>query len=360
MPLGQIKIGSNIRDYSVDFSSSSDLTDSLKTFTPSVFVIDENVWKYHKDGILSSLKKNKNVIILAVNEEKKNLRTVQQLYAALTKLASKKNLTLISIGGGILQDITGFAASTIYRGIKWIFLPTTLLAQADSCIGAKTSLNFGEFKNLIGTFYPPAKIFIYPPFLKTQNDRDYYSGVGEMAKLHLMGGEKDTAEFIQKLRPISERDGSVLLGLTQRSLLIKKSYIEEDEFDSGRRNMLNYGHDFGHAIESATDFAVPHGQAVAIGMVLANIIAKKKDLLSAEKEMEIRQELLLPIIDAKLLKMPLNSSKVISAMQQDKKRTGQGLALVMMKTDHEMIRISDLSTKEAVDALVEYKTLIKG
>ena len=127
----------------------------------------------------------------------------------------RKNMNLISIGGGITQDITGFVASSLYRGINWIFVPTTLLAQVDSCIGAKTSLNFNHYKNLVGTFYPPSEIHIYPEFLKTLTKEDFYSGVGEMAKLHLMNGEEDTKIFVNSLDKIDKLDNQTLLERTQ-------------------------------------------------------------------------------------------------------------------------------------------------
>ena len=346
MRIDELTIKSNIKDYTAYFEKNDNFLKNLANLENSVFVVDENVWNLHKKGCLKSLPTEK-VIVQRVCEEIKNIDTVCELYEKIMAYAPRKNLNLVSIGGGIIQDITGFVASSLYRGINWIFVPTTLLAQVDSCIGAKTSLNFKQFKNLVGTFYPPSKIHIYPEFLKTLTKADYYSGVGEMAKLHLMQGEKDTLDFINNLPKIDKIDDLTVLERTQNCLKIKKSYIEDDEFDTGKRNMLNYGHCFGHAIESATDFAISHGQAVVVGMIIANEEAQKRGILSTEKEQFIKEKVLLPSLKTDLSKINIDIEKTIQAMGQDKKNLGIGLALVMIQDGYEMVKITDLSADEA-------------
>ena len=344
MYIDKLTIKSNIKNYDVFFENNSDFIQALSTKENSVFVVDENVWQAHKNNALHSLPQER-VIILPISEDVKNINTVCELYDKIMKFAPRKNLNLISIGGGITQDITGFVASSLYRGVNWIFIPTTLLAQVDSCIGAKTSLNFNHYKNLIGTFYPPSQIHIYPDFLKTLTKEDFYSGVGEMAKLHLMNGELDTKVFINSLESIDKLNPQVLLERTQNCLKIKKSYIEDDEFDTGKRNMLNYGHCFGHAIESSTDFAISHGQAVVVGMIIANKEAMKRGLLSKENEKYIREKVLEPVLKVKI--PDIDIAKTVEAMGQDTKNLGTGLALVMIKDGYEMVKITDLSKDEA-------------
>lgn len=346
MCVNELTIKSNIKDYTAFFEQNDEFIKNLATLENSVFVVDENVWNLHKEGCLNVLPAEK-VIVQPVCEEIKNINTVCELYEKIMAYAPRKNLNLVSIGGGIIQDLTGFVASSLYRGINWIFVPTTLLAQVDSCIGAKTSLNFKHFKNLVGTFYPPSEIHIYPEFLKTLTKADYYSGVGEMAKLHLMNGEKDTLDFIEALPKIDSLDGLTVLERTQICLKIKKSYIEDDEFDTGKRNMLNYGHCFGHAIESATDFAISHGQAVVVGMILANNEAKARGILSEENEQFIKQNVLLPSLKTDLSKINIDIEKTIAAMGQDKKNLGIGLALVMLADGYEMKKITDLDADVA-------------
>lgn len=343
MCLDSISIKSATGLYLASFEQSSSFLNELIAKENTFFVIDSKVATLYSN--LFTKIPTQNCFILDAIEENKNLDTVCQLYEKIMSLKPRKNMTLISIGGGITQDITGFLASTLYRGIKWIFVPTTLLAQVDSCIGAKTSLNFKQYKNLVGTFYAPSKIHIYHEFLKTLEKVDYYSGIGEMAKLHLMHGENATQEFINDLDKLDAIEPTVTLKRIKHCLNIKKSYIEEDEFDTGRRNMLNYGHCFGHAIESSTNFGIPHGQAVVVGMMLANKYAQKAGKLSSEKEKMICEKILFPILKANV--PTLDIEKTIQAMMQDKKNTGQGLALVMLTDMWEMQKINDLSFEEA-------------
>lgn len=352
MCLENLTIKSNIKNYIVHFEKDKNFLENLVKRENTIFIIDKNVYNLHKSNILANIPQDKS-IFLDISEEMKNIETACFLYEKIMQFSPRKNLTIISIGGGITQDVTGFVASSLYRGVNWFFVPTTLLAQVDSCIGAKTSLNFKHYKNLVGTFYPPSEIFIYPEFLKTLKREDFYSGVGEMAKLHLMNGEDATKNFVKDLSLIDKLDETTLLKYTQNCLKIKKSYIENDEFDTGKRNMLNYGHCFGHAIESSTNFEISHGQAVVLGMILANKEAKKRGILSEKNEEYIYNNVLKPIL---IVKIPqIDVSKTISAMRQDKKNLGKGLALVMLKDNYEMIKITDLQEDEARELLENVK-----
>jgi 3-dehydroquinate synthase len=345
-----ITITSNIRDYTVSFPESFEFLRDLEQYQERCYAIDQNVWRLYSEGPLKDLR-HSDVIVLPVEEELKSLESVQKLYDYLLQRNAKRNLTLVSIGGGILQDISGFAASTLYRGINWVFIPTTLLAQADSCIGAKTSLNYKAFKNLIGTFYPPSQVLVHTPFLLTQEDVDFYSGLGEVVKLHMIGGTESMHRIIEALPAIIGREPDALLESVRSSLLIKKGFITEDEFDTGTRNMLNFGHCFGHAIESAARYEIPHGQAVVLGMLLANIVARQRGLLSDEFHQFIARELLLPSLVVKVRNDYFDRASVIEGMKKDKKRTGIGLALVMMGDNNQMCRVNDLTEQEAGKAL---------
>lgn len=354
MHLDQILVKSKIRDYKVNFVENADFIYKLKEIPNSVFIIDDEVWNHHKDSCLSSLKNTDNIVI-PISENRKNLETVQELYAQIMEKAPKKNMNIISIGGGILQDISGFLASTLYRGINWIFIPTTSLAQVDSCIGAKTSLNFNSYKNLIGTFYPPSEVYIYPGFLLTQKPVDYYSGIGEMAKLHIMSGKDNTGLFVSALSEIKAIDVNKLVEMVKRSLLIKKSYIEEDEFDTGIRNLLNYGHCFGHAIESVTDFCIPHGQAVVIGILLANLVSRMRGVLSVDREEFFARNILLPIIKVNRENISFDPDLMVKAMKKDKKNTGSKLAIVIINDNYDLTRLNDLTEEEVNNALSELR-----
>lgn len=345
-----MKIDSRLGGYEVHIGPINDFLKTLSHSENHMFLVDENVSKYYSLDILGELPQSRTVILPAL-EDGKTLEGVQTVYDCLLDHSAKRNLTLVTIGGGILQDVTGFVASTLYRGVKWILIPTTLLSQADSCIGSKTSLNYKGFKNLIGSFYPPSSVWIDPYFLGTLSIEDFYSGLGEVVKLHIIGGDRNIQQLLNVFDSICARDVITLRETIQTSLEIKKSYITDDEFDLGRRNMLNYGHCFGHAIETVSDFRVPHGQAIVVGMILANYIAFKRGLLSKKRCSFIEERLLIPSLHSKLLPKDLNSVAIIEAMGKDKKRTGRGLVLVMTKDSEEMVRVDDLEADEVLDAL---------
>jgi 3-dehydroquinate synthase len=359
---GEFRIASHIRDYQVRLVDDPSFVSGFEQIPHRYYVVDENVWRLYSDGCLRDIDRER-VFVQPIREEIKSLESVQRLYDRLAEYPAKRNLTLISIGGGILQDITGFVASTLYRGINWLFVPTTLLAQADSCIGAKTSLNYKRYKNLIGTYYPPCEIFIHIPFLATLEPRDFASGLGEVIKLHIMGGPESLDSFIAAQPAIRQRDPQALRTAILNSLTIKHSYIATDEFDQGRRNLLNFGHCFGHALETTSDFALTHGQAVLVGIILANIAARNRGLLSRNLEEELAARLLLPALDTKpapshLAASSLDPDAVVNAMSKDKKRTGQGLALVVLKDGYELQKLDDFTPAEATAALAELTRML--
>lgn len=345
-----IRVKSSLREYEVHLGPVHDFVKHLASLEHKVFVVDENVWRSHSDGILSALPRSE-IITFPALEERKTLEGVQEIYEHLLQRSAKRNLALIAIGGGILQDVTGFAASTLYRGINWIYIPTTLLAQADSCIGSKTSLNYRGYKNLIGSFYPPSTVWIDPSFLTTLQPQDFYSGLGEVVKLHIMAGEEAIQQLLTDYDSICAMDMAALQHAIRRSLDIKIGYITDDEFDLGRRNMLNYGHCIGHALESVSNFRIPHGQAVVEGMILANHIAQRRGVLSEERRHFIETKLLMPSLNVITTPTDLQPAAIVEAMGRDKKRTGSGLALIMLADASEMIRVNDVEAQEVRVAL---------
>ncbi len=340
-----MQIKSNIHDYSVFFEDSFDFVEKLKQLPSRVFVLDRNVSELYPH--LTKGVDPKDIIFIDATEQNKTLDAVQDLLRQLVTREEKRNLTLISFGGGIIQDITGYAASCLYRGIKWIFVPTTLLAQADSCVGSKTSINFAGYKNILGGFYPPHQIYLCPAFLDSLSKTDYYSGIGEIIKFLLL---VDTAKpdfdeiytIAQDLYQNRHRQQAI-----ERSLAVKQSYINQDEFDSGKRNLFNYGHCFGHALEVSSDFNVPHGIAVTIGMIFANIVSVDRGYLTDETYQLLNKRLFLPNIPIKLDKRWFNSEPLLSALKNDKKRVGKDLTIILPSSDQiDAIKINDLTEAE--------------
>jgi 3-dehydroquinate synthase len=235
----------------------------------------------------------------------------------------------------------------MYRGLKWMFFPTTLLAQADSCIGSKTSINFDDSKNLIGTFYPPDIIYVDSAFCKTLTAEYFNSGLGEVIKFHLMSDKKGYDLLKRYLSKKDLRDNELFEEVIRSTLAIKRSYFEGDEFDSGRRNLLNYGHCFGHALESASSFKVSHGEAVIVGMGFANLVSLKRGLMSKAKYDEFEK-----ILSARHPKFDFASVKVedlIKYLKKDKKRVGSDLTMILSKDIGQQFKYDDLKESEVSD-----------
>ena len=277
--MSSIIIKSTIRKYEAFFRHSviESLGGELKP--GDVIVVDRNVFFHLEDDVQKLITESRHILIDAT-EEQKNYTSLTPIIEHLNGLSFRRGNRLIAVGGGITQDITAFIASIMYRGVEWLFFPTTLLAQADSCIGGKTSINIGKYKNQLGNFYPPSKIFIIPEFLRSLPELDFRSGMGEILHFYLVSGREDFA-FYREHYASAFTDEKTLLALVRRNLEIKKGFIERDEFDRGERLLLNYGHSFGHALETLTNYSMPHGIAVSYGMDIANFVSVKLKFIDA-------------------------------------------------------------------------------
>ncbi len=276
-----ISIRSQIFEYPVIFEK--DLSSRLKELNKKYkthLLIDKSVWNSYKQlfddkEIYASLK------IFDPVEDKKNIHEISSYIEHLLKYKIHKDHKLLVVGGGLVQDIGSFTAHILFRGIEWIFIPTTLLAMADSCVGSKSGINVGKYKNQIGSFHPPVKIIIHLPFLDTLPQTEIVNGVGEIIKHALIKGGK-AFDFFNKNIDRLGKDKKITEEIIYKSLLIKKEIVEKDEFEKNIRKILNYGHTFGHALEGYTKHEIPHGVGVLIGMDLANYISVKKGMLSLE------------------------------------------------------------------------------
>lgn len=346
-------IHSKFKDYEVHIEDNFNFVSTLSQIENKQFVIDQNVYDLYKE-LFTSIP-SEQVIIIEATETNKVIDTALHICEKMTEIPAKRNAVLISIGGGIIQDITGFVANILYRGIQWIFVPTTLLAACDSCIGGKTSLNYKKYKNLLGTFYPPDHIYICAEFFKTLSDRDYKSGLGEVVKFNIMAGEDGLQNITEHIDALLTRKSETVNYFVRSSLLFKKTFIEVDEFDRGERIKLNFAHTFGHAIEVVTNYEIPHGTAVAIGMIMADYISWKRGLLT-EGFVKASEFVLLKVIDIdiRLLNVPLQH--VIDAIRKDKKQTSEELTAVLLENVHGQsgLRVVHDMTENEVDAAVRY------
>ena len=318
---------SAVHDYNVHFVD--DFTHPLKKIIQpeDILMIDENIFGVYETRLKPILARAPHIVIQP-SEEKKSYQELGPLLEQFIDGGFRKNNKIIAIGGGITQDITTFIAANLYRGVEWCFFPTTLLAQADSCIGGKASLNFGRYKNLLGNFYPPNEIYIDLAFIDTLPRKEIVSGLGEMTHFYFVAGADDYERMRSEYRQ-AFHDKSVLEGLIQRSLMIKKATIEIDEFDRKERQIFNYGHSFGHAIESVTDYRVPHGIAVSHGMDIANFISVKMGLIDEGLRQRMREVLKLNWDEVPL--GGINVEAFIGALRKDKKNVGPEVRVILTK-----------------------------
>lgn len=305
-----MEIKSSIRNYSIKFESFNEIT----VLKGDYFIVDS----VFKDFISSD-----NITYVDADETRKEYTAIGEIISDIIKAGFRKNDRIIAIGGGVVQDISGFIASILYRGVDWIFYPTTLLAQGDSCIGGKTSINFGEYKNQIGNFNPPTQIIIDTRFLEGLPEEQLKSGIGEMAHYFFIDG-RESFEFFK-----SQVDNPDYELLIHKSLEIKKKMIEIDEFDKGPRRVFNYGHSFGHAIESITNYEVPHGIAVSIGMDMANYVSMLLGYINLDQKEEMR-EVLSKIYDKDIIKT-LDIDALMNSLKTDKKNVGSSLGLILTR-----------------------------
>ncbi len=311
--------------YLVEFDETS-LTKSDPFLEGNVHIIMDSKLLDLYPKTLAKFINHPNTILIQANEHNKAILQVLPVIETLLENGARRGHTLLAIGGGVIQDIVCFISSVLFRGLDWKFFPTTLLSQADSCIGSKSSINLGKTKNILGTFKPPKSVLICPVFLETLDRCEILSGIGEILKVHAI-------DSIERFNNVSNdydillSDPMVLLKYIKDSLLIKKKYIELDEYDTGVRNIFNYGHSFGHAIESATQFAIPHGIAVTIGMDMANRISSWRGSLPEMHYKRMHGVLRKNYLDYIDVDVPIEL--MLTALKKDKKNTAESLMLIL-------------------------------
>lgn len=334
--------------YRVEFDDSA--LERLDGAPGTHLIVDARVAELYADELAAALA-GPSVLRIEATEAAKSLDRFPAYVEHLVAAGIRRGHVIVAVGGGILQDIACFLAATLMRGMEWHFLPTTLLAQADSCIGSKSSINVGALKNILGTFTPPARVVIAPHVLRTLDEPDVRSGIGEMLKVHAIDGP-ESFERIAAAYPDLQRDDAVMGAFIRASLEIKKRIIEIDEFDTGPRNVMNYGHSFGHAIESATSFGVPHGIAVTIGMDMANFASWKLGHGSEEPFRRMHPALRANYTGFEQTDIPLDA--LVAAMGKDKKNTAKALRLVL-PDEAGRIRLVDQPADDAFrGAVAEY------
>jgi 3-dehydroquinate synthase len=334
----QINVKSKIKDYSVNFVSLSEIH-KLIGEDYHLAVVDKNVANYFPKFYLG------DVIVLDTDEDLKSWRGLEKIFDEFAAKKVNTQTKLIVIGGGVLQDAVGFCASVYCRGIEYYLVPTTLLSQIDSCVGGKTSINYGSRKNILGTFYPPKEILICEDWLYGLNKENFCSGLGELFKFDILRNKIQES----KVNELISGNENVLHHIYE-SLKYKIYILEIDEFDKKERKYLNFGHTFGHALEITSNYKLSHGYAVVIGCLIALKISV--DLFDYNKE-----DFALALNLAKnILKNTINIEEnwfdydsLMECVKSDKKNTGC-LNMVLLKDNNPVIqKIDDYSIiKEAL------------
>ncbi len=295
-------------------------------------IIDENVSRFHNQLIneLSSTINPDLHIELPGGEQTKTIDTVRELWINLYEKEFTRTSVLIAIGGGVIGDLSGFTASTYMRGIKFIYIPTTLLAQADSCIGGKNGVDF-KVKNLIGTFYIPTYTIIDPIFITTLPKREFRNGLAEIIKHGIIGSEKILKMLEKNMQEINAQN-QLIEKLIRLSIEVKLNIVELDYKESGVRRILNLGHTFGHAIEKISDYKISHGEAVSMGIATAARISKYTLGFTGEKRIiNILRNHNLPT------EIPYTLDEMEEALLHDKKRWSDKLTLILIREIEEVI-----------------------
>ena len=300
------KINSSIYSYKV--LVGYEYTSYLKEVKDNyVVIIDEKLLSKHNSLCQSS----NNFIAIEAKEENKDLANISNIISEIKKFSLRKDSILIGIGGGIIQDITCFISSIYMRGINWVYIPTTFLGICDSCIGGKSSINVNGIKNLVGNFNPPQEVIIDFSFLKSLNNSMIDSGLCEALKICFAYHDNKVLECFNNFFENKKID--YLENITALSLETKKWFIEKDEFDKNERKLLNFGHTFGHAIESQSNYQIPHGIAVGFGMLWAIFISN-----IYFKNIDNNRVIILLKSLQNLLKTHTNFCKIIEELSVDK------------------------------------------
>jgi 3-dehydroquinate synthase len=322
-----IRIGRGILDRMVLLMS--------KHFKSSQYVVitDENVGRLHAAKVYDAFGTaglHVSGIEIPAGEASKNISTLMDLAGRLLALGADRKTVLLALGGGVVGDLTGFVASVYMRGVPYIQIPTTLVGQVDSAIGGKTAVDLPEGKNLLGTFYQPAAVFVDLNFLETLPEREFANGLAEIIKYGVIEDEKMFEGLEAHMDAVKNREMTHLAKIIETCLRIKKSIVEIDEREHGLRRILNFGHTLGHALEAVSDYTLSHGEGVALGMIAAAKLSVKMNYLKEDALNRIRDVVAkagLPVG----IPAAFSPAAVIERLKMDKKKKDGVIHFVLLK-----------------------------
>lgn len=348
------------RNYEIVLNSSFDgLSDEFTRLglegRRALIVSDTNVAPLYLDeitGILKELKITVDSHILPAGEESKNQDNAMVLQNILINNNYKRTDIVVALGGGVIGDISGYVASVYHRGVVFVQIPTTLLSMVDSSVGGKNGVDYNGIKNVLGTFYNPSLVYMNMNTLKSLDERQFFNGFAEAMKSAIIKDAHYYEWQIENMYEICDRDLEILEELVLRSVTIKKLVVEKDFYDTlGERALLNMGHTIGHAIESEKMGVLLHGECVALGTVAAAHISYKKNMISLEEYLEIR-DMFVPF-NLPITVDNINLDNVLNNITKDKKQDNLGLSFVLLKKIGKAITDRSVTKDEIMDALKE-------
>lgn len=345
--------------YDIVFSTSFDELlaelDKLDVSNRRICIItDSHVAGLYGDEVMQLLtgRCKKNVLYsFPAGEENKTLDTVRNAYKFLIEEKFDRKDLLIALGGGVVGDVTGFIAATYLRGVDFVQIPTTLLAQSDSSIGGKTGVDFDGYKNMVGAFYMPKLVYMNVSTLKSLEDRQFFSGFAEVMKHGLIKDSSFYEWLLDNMYEICDRDADVLLEMVMKSCTVKKLVVEKDPTEKGDRALLNFGHTIGHAIEKAKNFTLTHGECVALGSVAAAYISWKHEWLSMEEYYEIR-DMFVPF-NLPISIEDINPEEILALTKSDKKMAGSQIRFVLLKKVGKAVIDMNVTDDDIINAVKE-------
>lgn len=315
-------------------------------------VTDSNVSGYYAEEVKNLLKLEYETVMIhsfPAGEESKNLDTVNKLYEDLILNHFDRKDLLVALGGGVVGDLTGFAAATYLRGIDFIQVPTTLLSQVDSSIGGKTGVDFMQYKNMVGAFYQPKLVYMNMEVLQTLPPAQRLSGMGEIIKHGLIKDYDYFSWLLAHKREIEALDLEVMTEMIYRSCNIKREVVEHDPKEQGERALLNFGHTIGHAVEKLSDFKLYHGECVALGMVAAAYLSWKLANIS-EQDFRLVKDTI-AAFGFRTEVTDFDPKKVLEATKSDKKMIGSKVKFVLLNTLGNAYLYTDLTDEQILDGI---------
>jgi len=320
-----------------------------------MIVTDTNVGKLYLNDLKEELHTISDSVyeyVFEAGEMNKNLDTVNLCYEKLIQAGFDRNDVLIALGGGVVGDLTGFVAATYLRGVRFVQVPTSLLAMVDSSIGGKTGVDYKAFKNMVGAFHQPKLVYMNLNTLLSLPEREYFSGMGEIIKHGLIKNAPYYSWLKDNYTAIGQRKYDVMKEMVYQSCLVKKEVVEKDPKEKGERALLNFGHTIGHSVEKLMNFTLLHGECVCIGMAAASYLSFKRGYLSATHYEDILKTIT-------LFKQPisakgLSADEVYEVTKLDKKMDMDKIKFILIKEiGHSVIdfTVTKGEMLEAIDSI---------